>query len=231
MRRILVIDPDAGTAKMLAELLRSLIPNCQVYGAQTEERAFGFLETFDPQLIFVEYRGPKLDGLEFTRKLRRSYLGCREAPVIVVTAEATAAAILGSRDAGVHEFLRRPFTLGDLKKRMDAIMIKPRDWIEAVSYVGPDRRRFNSADYKGPRKRRSEGASTLAQKVGQSIKIVQSAAASVTTDPKQALRALEAQAQLLAEVSAGREPFKRLEAVAMAMGSYLSGPADTSANN
>ena len=227
LRRILVIDPSAATAKMLAELLRSIVPNCHVYGAQTEERALGFLESFDPQLIFVEYKGPQLDGLEFTKRLRRSYLACREVPVIVITAEATAAAILGARDAGVHEFLRRPFTLGDLKKRMDAIMLRPRDWVEAVSYVGPDRRRFNSADYKGPRKRRSEGSSGLAQKVGQSIKIVQSAANAIATDPKQAYRALKAQAQLLSELSAGREPLKRLEAVALSMASYLSGPAAT----
>jgi CheY-like chemotaxis protein len=227
LSRALVVDPNPASAKMLAELLRSLIPNCQVFGAQTEERALKFLETYEPKIIFVEYKGPKIDGLGFTRQLRRSYLPCREAPVIVVTAEATAAAILGSRDAGVHEFLRRPFTLGDLKKRIDAVVVRPRDWIEAISYVGPDRRRFNSADYKGPRKRRSEGASPLSQRVGQAIKIVQSAAVSLQADPQQALRALKVQARILAELSAGREPLKRLEAVALALESYLLGPART----
>nr|6SFT_A Chain A, Two-component receiver protein CleD [Caulobacter vibrioides NA1000] len=35
---------------------------------------------------------------------------------------------------------------------------KPREWVEAVAYVGPDRRRFNSADYKGPRKRKADAS-------------------------------------------------------------------------
>jgi len=221
LRRVLVLDPSAATAKMLAELLRTLIPNCQVYAAQTEDRALKMLESIDPNLLFVEYRGPELDGLAFTKALRRGDTANREVPVIVVTAEATAAAIIGARDAGVHEFLRRPFNMGDLKKRLDAITLKPREWIEAVNYVGPDRRRFNSADYKGPRKRRAEGGSVISQRIGQAVKIVQSALAALESDPKQALRALRAQARILAESSARREPLRGLEMAALALEGFL----------
>jgi DNA-binding response OmpR family regulator len=212
---------------MLAELVRTLLPNCQVYGAPSEERALKFIETYDPQLIFVELKGESLDGLSFTRRLRRSDLSCRQCPVVIVTAEATAAAIVSARDAGVHEFLRRPYTMGDLKKRIDAMSGRPRDWIEAISYVGPDRRRFNSADYKGPRKRRTDGGSPIAQKIGQALRIVLSAAGALDSDPKQAGRALQAQARNLAEICAGREPLKRLEAVALSLEAYLLGPART----
>lgn len=221
LRRVLVLDPNLATAKMLAELLRSLIPNCQVYAAQTEDRARRMLDAVDPNLIFVEYRGPDLDGLAFTRTLRRSEMAGRQVPVIMVTAEATAAAIIGARDAGVHEFLRRPFNMGDLKKRLDAIVLKPRDWIEAVNYVGPDRRRFNSADFKGPRKRRGEGEPPVSQRISQAVKIVQSALGALETDSDQALRALRAQARILAEASAGREPLRGLETAALALEGYL----------
>ena len=72
----------------------------------------------------------------------------------MVTAEATAAAILAARHAaGVHEFLRKPYTIKDVMRRLDAAILRQREWIEAVSYIGPDRRRFNSGDYVGPRKR------------------------------------------------------------------------------
>src|SRR5215217_8938999 len=63
-------------------------------------------------------------------------------------------------DAGVHEFLRKPFTSGDLLKRVENVALKPRTWIEAVGYVGPDRRRFNSGEYSGPTKRKSDRAAT-----------------------------------------------------------------------
>jgi DNA-binding response OmpR family regulator len=225
VRRILIVDANPATARMLAELLRSLIPHCQVLGAQSEDKAFQSLQNFDPQMIFVELKGGGLDGLGFTHKLRRSYLAARETPVVIVTAEATAAAIVGARDAGVHEFLRRPFTLGDLKKRIDVIVLRPRDWVEAVGYVGPDRRRFNSADYKGPRKREAEGGSPVSQRIGQAIKIVQSAAGAISTDPKQVYRALKTQARALAQLSAGKDQLKDLERAALSLEAYLLGPA------
>jgi DNA-binding response OmpR family regulator len=71
--------------------------------------------------------------MAFTRALRRSDLACREAPVVMVFTEVKAAQILGARDCGVHEFLRRPISLGDLERRLDAVSGRPRDWIEAVN--------------------------------------------------------------------------------------------------
>jgi CheY-like chemotaxis protein len=222
--RILVIDPNPANAKMLANLLRSLGPSSQVYGAQAAAHAMGLARELNPDLVFVESNGPALDGIQFARDLRRSEFACREAPVIMVTSDATAALILGARDAGVHEFLRRPYTLGDLQKRIDAVSGKSRDWIEAIHYVGPDRRRFNSADYSGPRKRRTDGSSK-SQKINQALKIVQAAVDAVDTDPVQCARALATQARILIEVSTGQEPLKKLGMVAMHLQAYLAGPA------
>jgi DNA-binding response OmpR family regulator len=113
----------------------------------------------------------------------------------MVTATATANAILAARDAGVHEFLRKPYTAKDLLRRLEAVTLRPRDWIEAVQYVGPDRRRFNSGDYTGPLKRRSDGKSTSDEaRILQALKILKSAVAAVDADPTQALRSMLAQA-------------------------------------
>jgi hypothetical protein len=76
----------------------------------------------------------------------------------MVTAEATPSSIGGARNSGVHEFLRKPYTAGDLFRRVENVVLKPRDWIEAQMYVGPDRRRFNSEDYGGSKKRRADAA-------------------------------------------------------------------------
>ncbi|MDB5459328.1 MAG: hypothetical protein JWO72_1069, partial [Caulobacteraceae bacterium] len=117
-----------------------------------------------------------------------------------------------------------PYAMGDLQKRIDAVSGKPRDWIEGMRYIGPDRRRFNSAEYSGPRKRRTDG-SVKTQKVNQALKIVQSATAAVETDPVQALRALATQMRILIEVSAGQEQLKKLGAVAMHFQTYLGSTA------
>jgi DNA-binding response OmpR family regulator len=222
--RILVIDPNLATAKMLANLLRSVLPSAQVYGAKDAEKAMLLAGEVDPQLVFVEAAASGLDGMAFTRAFRRSDLTCREAPIIMVFTEVKAAQILTARDVGVHEFLRRPISLGDLERRLEAVSGRPRDWIEGVNYVGPDRRRFNSADYMGPNKRRTDGAKT-GQKINQALRIVQSASRQVDADPVQAARALNTQARILIELSAGQESLRRLGAAAASLQTYLQAAA------
>jgi DNA-binding response OmpR family regulator len=218
--RILVIDPNLGSAKVLANMLRSLSPSAEVYGARDAEKAMLLAGEVDPQLVFVEAAGPGLDGMAFTRAYRRSDMACREAPIIMVFAEVKAAQILAARDVGVHEFLRRPVSLGDLERRLEAVSGRPRDWIEGVNYVGPDRRRFNSAEYKGPNKRRTDGTKT-GQRINQALRIVQSASRQVDADPVQAARALSTQARILIELSTGQDALRRLGAAALAMQAYL----------
>lgn len=192
LQRVLIAEPHAASARLLADLLRSIAP-CQIWTAPTEEKAHYAARNVDPQLIFVD-KSAALDGLAFTRALRRGDLSCRQAPVIMVASEATAGVILAARDCGVHEFLRKPFTIKDVVRRLEAVTLRPRDWIEGVGYVGPDRRRFNSGDYAGPRKRRSDAAAKPdAARLAQALRILKAAVAAVESDPAQAMRAMTTQ--------------------------------------
>jgi CheY-like chemotaxis protein len=197
LQRVLIADPQPAGAALIAEALRN-IARSQTWTATTTERALKLCETIDPQVVFVELGFEKMNGMEFTKRLRRSQLACRQAPVIMVTGTATAASILAARDAGVHEFLRRPFTMKDLLRRLEAVTLRQRDWIEAVGYVGPDRRRFNSGDYTGALKRRSDNRQTPdAARLSQALKILRSAVTAFDSDPSQAARAIETQVQAI----------------------------------
>ena len=166
LQRALVMDSTPGSARLAAELLKDMGARHIAIAARTD-KALAIVQEFEPQLILTEFLGPDLDGLEFTRLLRRSGCTARQAPVIMVTAEATAASILGARNAGVHEFLRKPYTAGDLFKRVEHVLLKPRPWIQAQAYVGPDRRRFNAGEFEGAKKRRSDAkAPSLAETFG-----------------------------------------------------------------
>jgi DNA-binding response OmpR family regulator len=193
LKRVLVVDAHPVATRELVDSLKAMGAD-QVRSELNTKAATIAAREDDPQIIFTEYAGPHWDGLQFVRTIRRSDLACRQAPVIMVTAEITAHAILGARDAGVHEFVRKPYTLKDLARRIDAVTQGARDWIEAVGYVGPDRRRFNSAEFMGPRKRKSDAQATPSSaKLDQALRIVRSALAALEQDPKQALRSLDAQ--------------------------------------
>ncbi|WP_122464668.1 response regulator [Brevundimonas lutea] len=197
LKRVLIVDANAAAAKLLTDVVRSLGARDVVTEAD-QVVALRIAADFDPTLIFIERSGPNLDGETFARRIRRSTFEARFAPIVMVTSEATASTIKGARDAGVHEFLRKPFTAGDLTKRVAAVALKPRDWIEALGYVGPDRRRFNSAEYEGPKKRSGEAPCTAAEAAAnareQAMQILASAIARFDEDPAQALRAIRAQA-------------------------------------
>jgi len=157
LQRVLVVDPNMAASRLLTELVKELGASQRMH-ASTTKRALEIAKDWQPQLIFVEFAGPGLDGVEFTERLRRSTIAARKAPVIVVTADTREGSIKASRDAGAHEFLCKPFTAGHVFRRVENVTLKPRPWIEAKMYVGPDRRRFNSGDYDGARKRRADSA-------------------------------------------------------------------------
>lgn len=197
LKRILVADPEPGSARLFNDVMREIC-HSHIWIAANNGRAEKIAETCDPQLIVVCLGDERFDGLGFVRKLRRSTWTCRTAPVITITGVATQGMILAARDSGVHEFLRKPYSMKDLLRRLEAVTLKDRDWVEGVAYIGPDRRRFNSGDYAGPLKRKTDGSETpYQQKINQCLKIIRAAAAAAESDPAQAMRAMLAQATAL----------------------------------
>lgn len=155
LSRVMVLDPAPASARLVAELLKDMGAR-QVSTVHRTSNAMDALANIDPLLICLEASGADFDGVGLVHKLRRSSLTCRKIPVIMLTGEATIESIRLARDAGVHEFLRKPFTAKDLFRRVENVLLKPRLWIDAQMYVGPDRRRFNSGEFVGAKKREAD---------------------------------------------------------------------------
>jgi CheY-like chemotaxis protein len=197
VRRVVIADPNLASARLLVDIMKSLGAR-EVVTETDEVRVMDAIREIEPGLVFTERTGPSLDGESLTRNLRRSNLAARRTPVIMVTADATATTIKSARDCGVHEFLRKPFTSADLFRRVENLALKPRDWVEGVAYVGPDRRRFNSGEYTGPQKRKADKPATAAVAVkDQAMRILAAALAQFDNDPTQAIRAARTQAETL----------------------------------
>jgi CheY-like chemotaxis protein len=206
VRRVLIVDSNLASARLLGDLMKGMGARDVVF--ETDERhALEVSREFEPTLIFMERSGPRFDGENLARRLRRSQLDCRKAPIIMVTADATASNIKGARDAGVHEFMVKPFTTGDLIRRLVNVATRPRPWVEAMGYVGPDRRRFNSGEYTGTRKRQNEAREVVggvSEDMDRAGKIILSAVNQFDSDPAQARRALVAQGEILKGQAAER---------------------------
>jgi DNA-binding response OmpR family regulator len=216
-----IVDPDRSTVELVRSLLLTA-RKLRTLGASDVMSAWNLLGQVEPKVIFVAHTPPLLNAPQLTRELRRSDLISRKVPVVMLAIDPTESQIMAARDAGVHEVLRKPFTLNDLLLRIDTVLNKNRDWVEGVGYVGPDRRRFNSAQFAGQRKRRhdKEAASPENARVGQALKIMKAAIEAIDSDPRQALRALRVQADELQEAAVAMADFA-LAGAAKTLKTYL----------
>ncbi len=154
VERALIVDPDPAASRALGELLRSIAPS-QVWTASDARSALVLSGRIDPRTVLVE-EAEGIDGPAFVRAFRRTDAHCRQAVVVMLTRCPTVSGIIAARDSGAHEVLKKPFTRGELVRRLAAAADDSREWIEVESYVGPDRRRFNAGDYAGLLRRRTD---------------------------------------------------------------------------
>jgi len=137
----LVADNSPNMAELVAVMLRGLGVK-KVTTALDAATAFGLLRArkFDVLILADDIAG--MGGVELTRRLRLSEGGLNQKLAIIMTsAEPNAAGIAAARDAGITEFLRKPFSAEHIAARLDSIERAPRDFVSGGNYAGPDRRR------------------------------------------------------------------------------------------
>ncbi len=139
--RVLVADSTPHMASLVGQMLRA-IGRRIVHEAYDAHRAMFELQRLPFDILIIDADLAGLDGAAFTRKLRAD-TECRNRhiPVIMMSAAPEARRIAEARDAGITEFLRKPFAASHLQTRLESIAVNPRGFIEAGTYSGPDRRR------------------------------------------------------------------------------------------
>ena len=152
LKRVLIVDPNPLSVSIMTDLIQQ-VGSVRVFKTDRTDYGLEMARDVNPHLVITEFAADQFEGLNLVQKIRRSNMPCRRVPIIVTTAAATRLAIDHARDAGVHEFLAKPFTANDLYRRIEAAVLQERDWAERPDYVGPDRRRFNSGAYRGRLKR------------------------------------------------------------------------------
>ncbi len=141
LQRVLIVDPNPHMAGLLGACLKAF--GARDVAIQADHDAgLDAARANEPTLIIAEALDDA-DPFAFVRSIRRSSLACRQAPVVVLTTLATASALQAAKDAGAHEFLRKPFNARDLMRRLSHLAT-PRPWVDKAAYAGPDRRTFNS---------------------------------------------------------------------------------------
>lgn len=158
--RILLIDDNANMRSIIAAILDG-VGIKDIRQAKDGEDGLAILREWPIDIAIVDYQMSPMDGLEFTRKVRKSTNGLNnQMPIIMVTGYADRVRVLEARDAGVTELVVKPVTANAVLSRLSEVIYKPRAFARTETYFGPDRRRRTDANYKGPMRRRSDTQNT-----------------------------------------------------------------------
>lgn len=144
--RVLIIDDNAFSRRLVLAALRALNIH-QVGEAESAADGLAALQSFVPDLLLVDWVMPEMDGLAFAKQVRADKSGTfRFMPIIMTTSYSEIWRVQQARDAGINEFVVKPFSARTLYTKIKTIIDNPRPFIDiSDGYFGPDRRRRTQA--------------------------------------------------------------------------------------
>jgi two-component system chemotaxis response regulator CheY len=116
---VLVVDDAATMRRIVRSLLRELgIKN--VREAEDGEVALENLKYQKADLVVSDWAMPKMTGIELLRAIRQDD-ALKEVPVLMVTAESKKENIMEAIQAGVNNYIVKPFNSKTLEEKLNKI--------------------------------------------------------------------------------------------------------------
>jgi len=108
--RILVVDDEVGPRESLRMILK---PNYEIATADSGHTALKTLEAFNPDLVFMDIKMPKMDGIELLRRIKAIDPTIE---AVMITAYASLDTVKNALTHGAFEYLIKPFSRVDLEE-------------------------------------------------------------------------------------------------------------------
>jgi len=134
--RFLVVDDATFIRDMVKKQLRDRIPGSEVYDATDGNRAIAQLKKQRVDVILSDWEMPGMSGEEFLQWVR-SEEEFKDIPFIMVTSRGDKDHVVKAIQAGVSDFITKPFTSDELLKKTTKQLTKigksPKDAFKAAS--------------------------------------------------------------------------------------------------
>jgi two-component system chemotaxis response regulator CheY len=117
---ILVVDDHATIVRILKNLLKQIgfkdVDDAQDGGAALElmrEKPYG--------LVIADWYMAPMNGLDLVREMRKDEI-LKETPFIMVSAESKGERVMIAKEAGVDNYIVKPFNAVTLKAKIEAVL-------------------------------------------------------------------------------------------------------------
>ncbi|MGZ8884694.1 MAG: response regulator transcription factor [Halobacteriota archaeon] len=132
MQNVLIVDDDPKLLKMLQRTL--VYENLKVLTATNGVEALPLVQSQHPDLIIVDWRMPKMDGLAFIQRLRDEE---NKTMILMLTARDAIENRVEGLESGADDYLVKPFAPAELVARVHAMLrrVQARPENQLVAYA------------------------------------------------------------------------------------------------
>ncbi|WXR60539.1 response regulator transcription factor [Peptostreptococcaceae bacterium AGR-M142] len=115
MYKILIADDESNIRNLLKDYLSK---KYEVYEAKDGKEALNLLKNKDIDLAILDVLMPYYDGFSVVKEIRKE----KQIPIIMLTAKTQDYDELKGFDVGADEYIKKPFNMNILLKRVEAIL-------------------------------------------------------------------------------------------------------------
>lgn len=126
---LLLIEDEMDLGLIIADNLRSA--EYEVNHCSDGEQGLSLFYQLKPEVVILDVMLPGMDGFAIARKIREIDT---ETPILFLTARTQTADVVNAFELGANDYLRKPFSLEELKVRINAL-VQRNQWQSQKRYL------------------------------------------------------------------------------------------------
>lgn len=118
-KKVLIVDDEAPIREMIAVALEMAGYDC--LEAENANDAHSLIVDDKPDMVLLDWMMPGMNGVEFARRLRKDETTA-DIPIIMLTAKGDEDNKIKGLEAGVDDYITKPFSPRELVARLKAVL-------------------------------------------------------------------------------------------------------------
>lgn len=124
-KRVLIVEDNAFNQIVAVDSIHEIIPEMPLDLAENGKIAVEMHEKNNYDLIIMDIQMPEMDGFQASRRIRKELPApLSEVPIIAMTASVTREEVEDCFEAGMDEFVAKPFNQEELISKMSRLLLK-----------------------------------------------------------------------------------------------------------
>jgi two-component system, response regulator RpfG len=118
---VMIVDDQASQRTLVRSIVKDISESIKVSDVADPVQALLLSQKDPPDMLILDFRMPKMDGLEFVRRFRRP-LSQRDIPVIFISVVSDANVREAALSAGVIDYIVKPIQPLDFKAKLKSLI-------------------------------------------------------------------------------------------------------------